>query len=143
MTDPYDLKRFVDAQARVYSQVIAELSRGEKRSHWMWFIFPQAIGLGHSAMSLRYAIKSSGEAAAYLEHPLLGSRLIECTELALAAPDRSVHDIFGFPDDMKFHSSMTLFNAFSSDGAFEKTLLRFFDGQSDQATLDIIGSWNR
>jgi uncharacterized protein (DUF1810 family) len=143
MTDPYDLERFVDAQERVYAQVLAELSQGAKRSHWMWFVFPQAVGLGHSAMSQRYAIKSRGEAAAYLAHPLLGSRLIECTELVLAVPDRSVHEIFGFPDDMKFQSSMTLFNALSSGGVFEKAVLRFFDGQPDQATLHILGSWTQ
>src|SRR5215813_7094342 len=109
MDDPFDLQRFVTAQAPLYERVCAELRAGRKRSHWMWFIFPQIQGLGSSAMAQRYAITSLAEAAAYLDHPVLGPRLRECTGLVNAVDGRSAHEIFGSPDDMKFHSAITLF----------------------------------
>src|ERR1700761_5048249 len=109
MDDPHDLQRFVDAQAPVWPQVREELRRGRRASHWMWFVFPQLRGLGHSAMAQRYAIASLEEARAYLAHPVLGARLHECTALVLAAKNRTLAQIFGAPDDMKFCSSMTLF----------------------------------
>src|SRR5216684_3266838 len=102
MDDPYDLRRFVDAQAPVYARVLAELRAGSKRSHWMWFIFPQIAGLGHSETARRFAISSREEAAAYLEHPLLGARLRECCRLAMLVEGRSARQIFGSPDDVKF-----------------------------------------
>src|ERR1700685_3939919 len=104
----HDLDRFVDAQDRVFEQVRRELRDGHKRSHWMWFVFPQLSGLGHSPMAQRYAIGSLGEATAYLEHPVLGPRLVECAALVDAVEGRSIGDIFGSPDDLKFHSCMTL-----------------------------------
>jgi uncharacterized protein (DUF1810 family) len=137
MDDPFDLQRFVAAQAPVYDQVSAELSAGRKRSHWMWFIFPQIRGLGSSAMAQRYAIASLSEAAAYLDHPVLGPRLRACTGLVNAVDGRSVHDIFGSPDDMKFHSSMTLFlRASAADAPFRTALDKYFAGKLDQATID-------
>ena len=109
-TDSFDLERFVTAQAPVFATAPAELQAGEKRSHWMWFVFPQLRGLGHSAMAMRYGIGSLDEARAYLAHPLLGPRLIECTCAVLAIEGRPLHAIFGSPDDVKFCSSMTLFS---------------------------------
>ena len=134
--DPFDLQRFVDAQAPVYERVITELREGRKRSHWMWFVFPQIAGLGSSPMAQRYAISSRAEAAAYLAHPVLGPRLIECTRLVTATEGRSIHDIFGSPDDMKFHSSMTLFaEAAPGEEDFRAALDKYFGGESDPATL--------
>src|SRR6185436_9505729 len=116
--DPHDLQRFVAAQAPVYSQVRAELAAGRKRSHWMWFVFPQMRGLGASAMAHRYGIASRAEAEAYLRHPLLGPRLVECTSLMLGVADgASANDVLGSPDDLKFRSSMTLFAALSPAGS--------------------------
>jgi uncharacterized protein (DUF1810 family) len=137
MADPYDLQRFVDAQASIYPQVCAELREGRKRSHWMWFVFPQIAGLGHSDMARRFAISSRAEAAAYLAHPILGSRLEECTRLVNQIPGRMAHEIFGSPDDLKFRSSMTLFAATAADNAiFEEALRKYFDGGTDPATLE-------
>ena len=134
--DPFDLQRFVDAQRAVYDRVIAELREGRKRSHWMWFVFPQIAGLGSSPMAQRYAIASRAEAAAYLAHPLLGPRLRECARLVTATGGRSIHDIFGSPDDMKFHSSMTLFaEAAPADADFRAALDKYFGGEPDAATL--------
>ena len=134
--DPFDLLRFVDAQATVYRQVVTELGSGRKRSHWMWFIFPQIAGLGASPMAQRYAIGTLAEARAYLGHPLLGLRLRECTGLVLNVEGRPIEDIFGSPDDLKFHSSMTLFAEASPDGAeYRAALDRYFDGVRDGATL--------
>jgi uncharacterized protein (DUF1810 family) len=134
--DPFDLQRFVDAQAPVYERVITELREGRKRSHWMWFVFPQIAGLGSSPMAQRYAISSRAEAAAYLAHPVLGPRLIECTRLVTATEGRSIHDILGSPDDMKFHSSMTLFAVAAPNSAdFRAALDKYFGGESDPATL--------
>ena len=135
-TDPYDLQRFVDAQEPVISRVKDELRSGRKRSHWMWFVFPQVEGLGSSRMARRYAIGSRAEADAYLAHPVLGPRLRECTELANGIEGRSAIEIFGSPDDKKFRSSMTLFEAVADDPTpFEAALERYYDGDRDGATL--------
>jgi uncharacterized protein (DUF1810 family) len=137
--DPFDLQRFVDAQAPVYDRVLLELREGRKRSHWMWFVFPQIAGLGSSPMAQRYAIASRAEAAAYLAHPLLGSRLRECARLVTATEGRSIHDILGSPDDMKFHSSMTLFaEAAPADADFGAALEKYFGGAPDPATLALL-----
>ncbi len=143
MSDPFDLARFVDAQEAVYRNVVAEFSSGRKRSHWMWFIFPQIEGLGFSAMAQRYAIGSRKEAVAYLAHPMLGPRLLECTRLVLAVKGKSIHDIFGSPDDMKFRSSMTLFGAVSDDPIFDEAIAKYFSGGKDPATLDIPAALGR
>jgi uncharacterized protein (DUF1810 family) len=136
MTDPYDLQRFVEAQAAVYPRVLAELRAGRKQSHWMWFIFPQIEGLGHSAMAQRYAIASRAEAAAYLGHDVLGPRLRECTALVNAVQGKSITDILGRPDDLKFRSSMTLFaHATGDNRAFTEAIRRYFDGVFDPATM--------
>ena len=134
--DPRDLEHFVTAQAPVYERVLCELRAGSKRSHWMWFIFPQIAGLGLSAMSQRYAIASREEATAYLAHPVLGARLEECVKLVNAIEGGTVHDIFGSPDDMKFHSCMTLFaEAAPGDAGFLAALDKYFLGRRDPATL--------
>jgi uncharacterized protein (DUF1810 family) len=143
MTDPFDLKRFVRAQDPVYRDVQEELTRGRKQSHWMWFVFPQVAGLGFSAMSQRYAIASRAEASAYLAHPTLGPRLIECTHLVLAVEGRTINAILGAPDDAKFHTSMTLFDAVSGEPVFAEALARYFSGERDQATLDILAVLER
>lgn len=139
--EAFDLVRFVDAQAPVYAQVQAELAAGRKRTHWMWFVFPQLAGLGRSAMAQRYAIGSRGEAVAYLAHPLLGARLRECSALALSAQGPAIGDILGAPDDLKFHSCMTLFDAVAPAGEtlFAQCLQRFFGGERDAATLSRLG----
>jgi uncharacterized protein (DUF1810 family) len=134
--DPFDLQRFVDAQDRVYAQVLDELRAGRKRSHWIWFVFPQISGLGSSAMAARYAISSVDEARAYLRHDVLGPRLRECTRLVNAVQDRSIGEIFGSPDDMKVRSSMTLFARATTDsGDFVALLARYYDGVQDPLTL--------
>jgi uncharacterized protein (DUF1810 family) len=136
MGDPYNLQRFVSAQESVIDEARAELSAGRKRTHWMWFVFPQIAGLGHSPMAQRYAIQSLAEAQAYLAHPVLGARLVELTRIVNGVEGRSVEDIFGYPDHMKFHSSMTLFaRAAPDEPLFDETLRRHFDGQPDEATL--------
>ncbi len=135
--DPYDLGRFVEAQAAVYAQVCSELGAAEKRSHWMWFIFPQIRGLGSSPTAVRYAIGSLEEARAYLAHPVLGARLRECTGLVLGTTGRTVEAIFGYPDDLKFHSSMTLFaRAAADETIFDEALGRFFGGAMDRGTVE-------
>ncbi len=137
--DPFDLGRFTAAQDPVFDRVCAELKRGRKTSHWMWFIFPQIAGLGFSAMSQKYAISGLDEARAYLAHPVLGRRLTNCTQLVLASQDKSVHDVFGSPDDLKFHSSMTLFaHASPGDSVFRQALEKCFDGREDGATTQKI-----
>ncbi len=138
MNDPYNLQRFVDAQHAVYSNVVAELRQGKKRSHWMWFAFPQVVGLGFSPMAERFAITSPEEAIAYLGHEVLGPRLRECTRLVLDVKNKSAHDIFGSPDDLKFRSSMTLFAAVSDDPVFGDAIARYYAGEKDQATLGIL-----
>ncbi len=138
--DPYDLDRFVQAQKGDYARALSEIGSGRKRSHWMWYIFPQYEGLGFSPTSQRYAIKSVKEAEAYLEHPVLGPRLAECAAAALVVEGRSASEIFGSPDDMKLRSSATLFAHISPPGSvFARLLERFFHGQPDQKTLDLIG----
>ena len=139
MNDPFDLARFVEAQDAVYPGVLAELAAGHKRSHWMWFVFPQLAGLGRSAMAQRYAIVSADEAAAYLAHPLLGARLRQCSALVLAQAGHDIADVFGAVDARKFHSSMTLFAEVAPDEAvFQDCLNEFFDGLADQATVDLL-----
>jgi uncharacterized protein (DUF1810 family) len=143
MTDPFDLNRFIQAQNPLYPTVIGELSRGRKQSHWMWFIFPQVAGLGLSAMSQRYAIGSQAEACAYLAHPVLGARLVECTGLVLAVQGRTINAILGAPDDAKFRSSMTLFGAASGEPIFDQAIARYFAGERDGATLEILARLDR
>lgn len=143
MTDPFDLERFVRAQNPVFRDVQGELARGRKQSHWMWFVFPQIAGLGFSAMSQRYAIGSRAEAKAYLAHPVLGPRLIECTGLVLAVEGRTINAILGAPDDAKFRSSMTLFGAVSDQPVFGEALTRYFAGERDGATLEILAALDR
>lgn len=143
MTDSFDLERFVRAQDPVFRDVQRELTLGRKQSHWMWFIFPQIAGLGFSAMSQRYAIGSRAEAEAYLAHPVLGARLIECTHLVLAIQGRTINAILGAPDDAKFHSSMTLFGAVSDQPVFDAALARYFAGERDGATLEILAALDR
>lgn len=136
MSDRYDLARFVSAQAGVYDDVLAQLRAGRKRSHWMWFVFPQLAGLGHSAMAQRYAIGSLDEARAYLAHPVLGERLRECSRLVLAVPAGDAHEVFGSPDDLKFHSSMTLFDrAAPQEPVFRQCLQKYFGDRPDAQTL--------
>ena len=132
-----DLERFVEAQDRVYEDVRQELAAGRKATHWMWFVFPQIEGLGRSATARKYAISSREEAAAYLRHPVLGTRLRECTRLVNQVKGRSIHEIFGSPDDLKFHSSMTLFSRVASDNEeFKHALGKHFGGEEDPATLE-------
>ena len=141
MSDPHNLTRFVDAQGPVYAQVCSELRRGRKRSHWMWFVFPQIKGLGTSPTAQFYAIASRAEAAAYLEHPVLGPRLKECTQLVLDVTGRSAHDIFGSPDDLKFRSCVTLFADVATDEAlFEAALRKYFNGAPDRRTVEALAT---
>jgi uncharacterized protein (DUF1810 family) len=137
--DPFDLQRFVAAQADVYDRVRSELQDGRKASHWMWFVFPQLRGLGHSAMATRYGIASLDEARAYLRHPVLGPRLRECTRLLLRVEGRSIPQILGSPDDLKFRSCMTLFQRAEPDEAlFADALRKYFDGAPDARTLELL-----
>jgi uncharacterized protein (DUF1810 family) len=139
--DPYDLKRFVDAQDRIYDAVLAELRGGRKRSHWIWFVFPQLRGLGRSPTAMRFGIASLDEARAYLAHPVLGPRLRECVRLVALIEDRSVDDIFGWPDNLKVRSSMTLFTWATSDNAeFRAVLDKFYNGQDDPATVELLST---
>lgn len=139
MADDYDLYRFLTAQEGVYHTVLAELRAGRKSSHWIWFIFPQITGLGHSAMAQQFAIGTLDEAKVYLQHPVLGQRLRECTQLVLNVEGRSADEIFPYPDNLKFRSCMTLFMAATTDNAiFNDALLTYFDGKPDQVTLDIL-----
>jgi uncharacterized protein (DUF1810 family) len=141
MSNGFDLGRFVAAQGPVMLQVLRELRAGKKNSHWMWFVFPQIAGLGHSPMAQRYAIVSLDEARAYLGHSLLGPRLLECTRLVNAITGRSAHEIFGSPDDLKLRSSMTLFaRAAPGEAAFRDALERYFGGDEDPRTLELIGA---
>ena len=135
--DPHDLERFAAAQAPAFQHVLGELRRGRKATHWMWFVFPQIAGLGSSPMSRRYAIASLEEARAYLAHPVLGARLHECVSILLDLDGLSAHAIFGSPDDMKLHSSLTLFaQAAPDEPLFRQALERYFAGRPDQATLE-------
>jgi uncharacterized protein (DUF1810 family) len=139
--DPFDLRRFVDAQVRAYDDVLAELRNGAKRSHWIWFVFPQLRGLGRSATAEHFGISSLDEARAYLAHPVLGARLRECTGLVAAIDGRSVDEIFGWPDNLKVRSSMTLFAHATDDNAgFRAVLDKFYDGEEDPATVELLNS---
>jgi uncharacterized protein (DUF1810 family) len=139
--DPYDLTRFVWAQADDYEKALSEIKGGEKRSHWMWYFFPQFDGLGSSSMAKRYAIKSAAEACAYLAHPVLGPRLVACAEAVLAVRGKSVHEIFGSPDDLKLKSCATLFAHVSPAGSvFERLLDQYFHGARDGETLRLLGA---
>jgi uncharacterized protein (DUF1810 family) len=137
--DPFDLGRFTSAQEEIYGRVLAELRRGQKETHWMWFIFPQIDGLAYSTTSKHYAIKSLEEARQYLSHPVLGRRLLECAETVLAIEGRSISEIFGYPDDLKLKSSMTLF-AYGADpgSVFVHILDKYFQGERDVRTLDLL-----
>ena len=137
--DPFNLARFVSAQEKVYPTVLADLRTGEKRTHWMWYIFPQIAGLGHSPTAQYYAIQSRAEAEHYLAHPILGPRLLECTAAVLAISGRSAWEIFGSPDDLKLKSCMTLFAAVADPvSSFTQVLEVYFQGEADQQTLRIL-----
>jgi len=138
-SDLFELSRFVDAQKDVYENALSEIRSGSKRSHWMWFIFPQLKGLGSSAMAQRFAISSLAEAKAYLAHAVLGPRLVECVEALNTLEGRSASEVFGFPDDMKLRSCATLFAEASPQGsAFERLLEKYFEDCPDQKTLDLL-----
>jgi uncharacterized protein (DUF1810 family) len=138
--DPHNLDRFVLVQEDNYARALDEIRGGQKRSHWMWYVFPQYNGLGHSSMSKRYSIKSVAEAEAYLRHPILGPRLLECCEAALGVEGRSAVEIFGSPDDMKLKSCATLFARVSSAGSvFDRLLNKYFEGGRDDRTLRLMG----
>jgi uncharacterized protein (DUF1810 family) len=144
MDDRFQLQRFVDAQQPVYETVLGELRTGRKRTHWMWFIFPQVAGLGHSAMADKFALSSLDEAVAYLAHSVLGRRLRECTMLVAGVEGRSIAEIFGHPDDMKFRSSMTLFSqAAPEEPIFAACLQKYFGGEPDPQTLAIANRARR
>jgi uncharacterized protein (DUF1810 family) len=139
-SDDHDLNRFVEGQRSTYDRALAELRSGRKRSHWMWYVFPQLAGLGRSAMSAQYAIASLAQAEAYLRHPVLGARLIECTTAVLGLEGRSAHDIFGSPDDLKLRSCATLFDVVSEpESPFAKLLAKYFGGERDEQTLRLLG----
>lgn len=138
-SDPFDLRRFVDAQARNYADAIDELTAGRKRSHWMWYVFPQYAGLGRSEMSERFAIGSLDEARAYLRHPILGPRLVDCANAVLAVKGVTAGDIFGSPDDLKLRSSATLFARVAEPGSvFHRIIEQYFAGKPDPRTLDLL-----
>ncbi len=139
--DPDNLARFIGAQEKVYETVLAELRSGSKRTHWMWFIFPQIDGLGRTPTAKYYSIKSWEEAQRYLDHPILGARLLECAGIVLAVDGRSALEIFGSPDNLKLKSSMTLFASVTDvQTVFVRVLDKYFDGERDQRTLDLLGS---
>jgi uncharacterized protein (DUF1810 family) len=139
VADPYNLQRFLDAQDPTFDDVCAQLRQGHKRSHWIWFIFPQIRGLGHSQMANQYAISSLAEATEYLRHPVLGARLRECTRLVNLVEGSSIEQVFGSPDDLKFRSSMTLFAHATSDNAvFTEALQKYFAGEFDRLTLELL-----
>jgi uncharacterized protein (DUF1810 family) len=143
MSDGYNLHRFFTAQAPTYNTVLAELRAGRKSTHWIWFIFPQIAGLGQSAMAQKFAITSLTEAKACLQHPVLGQRLRECTQLVLDVNGRNAEEIFSYPDNLKFRSCMTLFMTATTDNKiFKDALLKYFDGIPDQLTLDILARHN-
>jgi uncharacterized protein (DUF1810 family) len=139
--DPYDLDRFVRAQADVYERALSEIKSGDKRTHWMWYIFPQLDGLAFSSTSRHYAIKTIEEARAYLQHPVLGPRLLECAQAVLGVTDRTAMQIFGSPDDLKLRSSATLFACISPPGSvFDRLLEKYYGGARDDKTLRLLGS---
>ena len=138
--DPHNLNRFLHAQAHDYERALSEVKAGRKRSHWMWYIFPQFAGLGFSSTSERYAIKSVAEAKAYLAHPVLGPRLVECAEAVLGIEGRSALEVFGSPDDLKLRSCATLFaNVSPAESVFERLLDRYYQGERDSQTLGLLG----
>ena len=140
MDDPHNLRRFILAQEDDYRQALAEISAGRKRTHWMWYIFPQFAGLGVSPISMEYSIKSLDEARAYLAHPDLGPRLLRCSEALLRVEGRSATEIFGFPDDLKLRSCATLFRCVSPPGSvFDRVIRKYFEGQPDNCTLRLLG----
>ena len=141
MSDPFDLQRFVAAQDAHYPSICAELRAGRKESHWMWYVFPQLSGLGKSAMAQRYGLSSLAEARAYLQHPVLGTRLRQCTGLVNAVPGASIRQILGSPDDLKFRSCVTLFSVASGrEALFEEALRKYYAGASDTRTLELLGA---
>lgn len=134
-----NLERFITAQAPVYAQALAELRAGQKQTHWMWFVFPQMMGLGQSSASRAYGIQSLNEARSYLAHPVLGTRLRECCQAVMNVRGKSAHDIFGTPDDLKFRSSLTMFTeAAPQELMFFNLLEKYFDGEPDEATLELL-----
>lgn len=142
--DLYELERFIQAQTTDFAIALTEINNGEKKSHWMWYIFPQLTGLGSSVMSQHYAIQSTAEAKAYLNHPVLGPRLIQCMKALLEIDGRSAHEIFGFPDDMKLRSCATLFASITPKGSvFECLLEKYFHGERDRKTLDLLKNINK
>jgi len=137
--DPYNLQRFLDAQTPIYEEVCRELRAGKKKSHWMWFIFPQLRGLGSSPTAMAFGISSLAEARAFLEHPILGARIRECTRLVNEVENQSIHQILGYPDDLKFRSSMTLFASVGVDAQiFKDALQKYFAGEPDPLTLELL-----
>ncbi len=141
MAGDFNLERFIDAQNGIYDRALEELRSGRKRSHWMWFIFPQIAGLGSSAMTAKYAIRSAEEAAAYLADPVLGSRLVRCVQAILSVEGRTAHEILGSPDDLKLRSSLTLFATVSDAGSpFHEAINRFYDGKFDERTVEILNA---
>lgn len=136
--DPFDLARFVHAQEGQHDRALAEIRRGRKTSHWMWYVFPQLAGLGQSPMSRRYAITGLAEADAYLRHPVLGPRLVACAEAVLGVESLSAHDIFGDPDDRKLHSCATLFAQVATGDVFDRLIERFFEARYDDATMRLL-----
>ena len=141
MNDIFQLKRFLDAQEVIYPDVVRELKQGRKESHWMWYIFPQIKGLGKSHISQKYALRSLEEASAYVQHPILGNRLHECTEFVVSIEGNTVEQIFGYPDYLKFHSSITLFSQVENHNPiFDSALKKYFDHQKEQLTLDVLNT---
>jgi len=139
-TDPFDLQRFVGAQAGSFATALGEIRAGRKRSHWIWFIFPQVRGLGVSSTSQHYGISGIAEARAYLEHPVLGPRLLQCTEALLALEGRNASAIMPYPDDLKLRSSMTLFERAAGSGSvFSRVLDEFYEGRRDERTIELLG----
>lgn len=139
LSDRHDLERFISAQAPVYQRALSEIKSGQKRSHWMWYIFPQLKGLGFSEIAQRYAIRGLDEAKSYIQHPVLGARFVECGQALLQVQGRTASEIFGFPDDLKLKSSMTLFALVSEPGSiFEQVLEKYYQGQRDEKTLALL-----
>jgi uncharacterized protein (DUF1810 family) len=139
MSDPHNLQRFVEAQNPVFDRVRTELRAGRKQTHWMWFIFPQIKGLGQSSIAVKFAIEGRQEAEAYLAHPILGPRLRQCTQLVNDMEGRSISEIFGYPDDLKFHSCMTLFASVTAENqVFIDALRKYFSGEFDEQTLEFL-----
>lgn len=137
-TDPFNLNRFVSAQAKDYARALAEIRSGRKLSHWMWYVFPQLAGLGKSEMSIYYAVTGAAEAEAYWTHSILGPRLVECAESTLSIEERSAREIFGYPDDLKLRSCATLFSSVSQVSVFDELIRKYFGGQLDDSTVMLL-----